>query len=658
MTSALNKLLLGMALIGVASAILLFSDVGRRSSGPGEQSRVAILQFASSPLMEDGVAGMRAGLTGSGLEEGRDIEIQVYNAEGDIPTANAIASELVSGKFDLVLTSGTPAMQAAANANQGGKTMHVFGLVADPFGSGVGLKREDPLDHPAHFVGIGSLLPVEPVIELARELNPALGSIGLVWNPAESNSEIFTLEARRVCSEMGIELLEATVDNSAGVFEAATSLGARGAEALFLSGDNTVAAAPNSILSAAKAARIPAFSILTGNAKLGALFELGANFIQVGRLTGELAARILQGADTTAIPVANVVPEMLSVNMTALQGLKQRWNVPQQVLDRADVVIDETGAHEKSTADTEGFGPLAKTWMVKLLSYVESPAVEETLEGIHRGFEEAGLVAGRDYEAEFVSAQGDIATASSMVDSAVTEGADLLVSLTTPMLQASLRRAGGTPIVFTLVANPILAGAGKSATDHLPNVTGNFVVSPFTEMVRTIRECLPDARRIGTLFVPSEVNSVFYKEELERAAGEIGLELEAVGVNTAGEVADAALALASMDLDAICQISDNLSGATFAPIVQASQRFRTPLFSFNSAQVRQGSALTIARDYSDGGREAALVAARVMRGEDPAAMPFVPVEKTRFLINLDHAKRVGLAIPESVIGRADEVIGR
>ena len=269
MRSGFKKLLLGLALIGATSAVLLLSDANRRSAGPSDMFRVAVLQFASSPVMEDGVSGMRAGLTESGLLEGRDVEIRIYNSEGDIPTANTIAAQLVSGQFDLVLTSGTPAMQAVANANRDGKTIHVFGLVADPFRSGVGLKRDDPLDHPAHFVGIGSLLPIVPGSELARELYPDLKAIGLVWNPAESNSEILTLEARKLCSETGIELLEATVDNSAGVFEAASSLAARGADALLISGDNTVASAPNSILSAAKGTRIPVFSILAGKRQAG-----------------------------------------------------------------------------------------------------------------------------------------------------------------------------------------------------------------------------------------------------------------------------------------------------------------------------------------------------------------------------------------------------
>ena len=289
--------------------------------------------------MDEGVAGMKAGLKESGLVPGESLQIQLYNAEGDMPTANAIASEMTAGQFDLIMTSGTPAMQAVANANRSGKTTHVFGLVADPFGAGVGINRENPLDHPPHLVGIGSLIPVAPSFLLARQMFPDLKIVGVVWNPAESNSEAFTREARKVCADLGIELLEANADNSAGVFEAAGSLVARGAEALWMGGDNTVAAAAVSVVSAARSARIPVFSILTGNTERGVLFEAGCDFVQVGRQTGLLAARILKGADPATIPVENSVPEMLVINQAVVRGLRDPWAVSDEILERAHTVI-------------------------------------------------------------------------------------------------------------------------------------------------------------------------------------------------------------------------------------------------------------------------------------------------------------------------------
>src|ERR1044071_2557286 len=130
------------------------------------------------------------------------------------------------------------------------------------------------------------------------------------------------------------------------------------------------------------------------------------------------------------------------------------------------------------------------------------------------------------------NAQGDMATLNTIVDASVAEGADILLTAATPALQAAIRRANGRTVIFSLVANPMLAGAGKSETDHLPFVTGAYIPAPHEEGLQALRQCLPHVKRIGTLFVPAEVNSVFYKDELLKAASRLGLEVELVGVSS------------------------------------------------------------------------------------------------------------------------------
>src|SRR6185436_8100167 len=127
------------------------------------------------------------------------------------------------------------------------------------------------------------------------------------------------------------------------------------------------------------------------------------------------------------------------------------------------------------------------------------------------------------------NAQGDMATLNTILDAAVADGSDLLLASTTPALQVALRRANKCTVVFSLVANPMLAGAGKSQTDHLPFVTGAYIPAPHEEGLNALRQCLPHVKRIGTLFVPAEVNSVYYKDELTKAAAQMGIEVEAVG---------------------------------------------------------------------------------------------------------------------------------
>jgi ABC-type uncharacterized transport system substrate-binding protein len=651
-----KRLFLGFSLIALTSGVLLVSDWGRRNGGRGRKPRVAVLQHASQPVLDEGVQGMLDALADHGFVGGQTLVIRRFNAENDLPTANAIARQITNGEFDMVLTASTLSMQTVANANKSGKVIHVFGIVADPFGAGVGISRDHPLEHPKHLVGIGTFLPVAKAFGLAKTLYPGLKSVGVAWNAAESNSEAFTRSARQACRELGIGLLEANIDSSSAVFEAVNSLVGRGAEALWVGGDVTVLVALDSVVAAAKKGHIPVFSIIPPSVKRGTLFDLGANFYEVGQQTGALAAQILQGADPAKIPVTNFVPEKLAVNRLALTGLKDPWHFPGDLLARADVAIDENGIHEKAAPTASR--PLLKKWKVHLIELNNIVDVEETEQGVMEGLGQANLAAGRDYEITISNAQGDMATVNGLVDSALSQGADLLITLSTPTLQAALQRAQRVPIVFTYVANGILAGAGRSDEDHLPNVTGISIVGAFGDMISLLRQCLPSARRIGTLFVPAEVNMVFNKDQLVEAAGKSGIEVVPVAVSTSSEISDAALALMSRNIDALCQIPGNLTAGAFGGIAQAARKAKLPVFAFQKVQAREGAAITLARDYHDAGRGAAFLAARIMRGEKPASIPLQSLSKTKLIINLEAARASGLSVPPSLLSKADEVIGR
>ena len=357
MWSTLKRLSLGLSLIVIASTVLLLSDVGQRQSGARKIARIAILQHASSPVLDDGVAGMIKALEEAGFRNGATASIDRYNAEGDMAVGNAIATQITNGQYDLVLTSSTPSMQAVAQANRNGRTMHVFGVTADPFSAGIGLDRNNPLTHPRHMVGQGVLLPVIDSFRIAKQMFPALERVGVAWNPAESNSVVFTTMARAASRELGITLLEANVDSTSGVLDAVNSLAARGAQALWVGGDNVMMAAMDTALLAARRARIPAFSITPGKPDRGTALDVGLNFYEVGRLCGALAAEILHGKDPATIPVRDVVdivPRRVIVNTAALQGLRDPWRAPDDVLRMATIIADERGVHAR-----EGSAPAA-----------------------------------------------------------------------------------------------------------------------------------------------------------------------------------------------------------------------------------------------------------------------------------------------------------
>src|SRR5215475_3685991 len=348
-----KRLALGFVLIVLSSTILLLSDLQRRAPAARSMPHIGLLQHASTLLLDEGAQGAIDALDENGFVEGKTVDIDKFNAHADISVGNSIAKEMVNARYDLLITMSTLSLQAVANANRGTNTVHVFCLVADPVVAGVRISRSNPLDHPRNLVGIGSFLPVQDAFHIAREMFPPLRKVGVAWNPAEANSRAFVEKARETCKQSGIELLEANVESSNSVLEAEDSLVARGAEALWIGGDVTVSVAADSVVSVGRRAHIPVFSITPGKPDRGTLFDYGADFYQIGTKTGELASRILRGADPTQIPVANVIPIHFVVNTTATQGLQQHWSVPDDVVRRANVVVDGSGIHKRTFANSQ-----------------------------------------------------------------------------------------------------------------------------------------------------------------------------------------------------------------------------------------------------------------------------------------------------------------
>jgi len=354
LVSLLRRSLPTVALLAGASALLLVTDrAGTRRSRPA----VAVLKQVSTAVLDDAVTGMLEGLAEKGWRDGETVTIRQFNAEGDMAQANAIAREITGGGFDMVLTSSTPSLQAVATANERGRVLHVFAAVADPYSAGVGLDRGDPLAHPRHLVGYGSLTPVDATFGILQRVNPRVARVGVAHNPSESNSRRFMELARASCGRRGIELLEAAVENSSGVVEAVQATIARGAEVIFIPGDTTVASVCDAVVNVAAKAGVPVFTVVPGKPDRGTLFDVGFDFREVGLLAGRLAGDLLAGRDPATVPISETAREItprLTVNLVA-PGLDRRvWRIPDELLGQAKVIIDADGRRDQPDAVLAG----------------------------------------------------------------------------------------------------------------------------------------------------------------------------------------------------------------------------------------------------------------------------------------------------------------
>jgi putative tryptophan/tyrosine transport system substrate-binding protein len=345
MWNSVKILIPGIFLIFIASTIILLSDFKNRIDAEQKNTipHIAILQYATSPIMDEGVDGALKAICDSGYTDGENIIIQRFNAENDMPTANSIARRILDGNFDMVMTFSTPCLQAMALVNKEAQLTHIFSTVTDPFGAGVGINREDPLDHPPYMAGIGTFQPVREVIRLAKEMYPDLNSLGVVWNPAEACSEACTRLARDECKKLGIKLHEAEAGNSKDVAQAAQALAQRGIQAFWVGGDNTVELAVGALVKVAEKERIPVFTNLPSDIDKGVFFGLGANYIEVGYTAGKLAVKIIEGYPPSKVSIENVVPQKLMLNMKCLENFRDPWKVTNKIKDQSDRYIDKKG---------------------------------------------------------------------------------------------------------------------------------------------------------------------------------------------------------------------------------------------------------------------------------------------------------------------------
>lgn len=662
MFETLRRLALGLVLIAGASALLLFSDLGSRTAGvkktePAAAERVAkvaILQHASQSILDTGREGMMAGLAERGWVQGRNLEVKRYNAEGDMPTGQAIAQTMASGGNDLLLTISTPSLQAVANANKTTQTPHVFGLVADPVAAGVGVSKDNPLDHPAWLAGFGTMQPVKRAFEIARLMNPALKSVGIVWNAGEANSEAQVKLARKICAGMGIDLVEVTVENSAGVAEAAAALTSRGVEAIWVNGDVSVITSIDAVVAAGRKAGIPVFTVIPPNAKRGALFDFGADYYEVGRLAGVLAGDILNGTKPSTVPITNVMPEIQTINLQALQGLKGHWTVPEDLQKRAQLLIDENGvAHDRSTprptpAPVAPTARAGETYRVGIAYFAEEPSRTLCEKGLLEGLRDLGFVEGKNLTVTRNNAQADMSNISTVIQNFAASANDAIVTFSTPVLQGALANADQKPVVFTYVTDPIAAGAGLSYTDHLPNVTGIGTLPPVDEAVRTLRRVIPKLKTLGTLYNNGEANSVKVISLLREACKNQGIELAEVPAANTGDVMQAAQALAARKVDAIYLTSDNTAMQALDGIMETAAKAGIPVVNDDPDYFDRGMLLTVGPGFYHSGKAAAPLLARVLTGESPAGIPMenVSVNSTKF--SAEVAKKLGIEVPEGV----------
>lgn len=287
---------------------------------------------------------------------------------------------------------------------------------------------------------------------------------------------------------------------------------------------------------------------------------------------------------------------------------------------------------------------------------VDSITANEARRGFFQALQDTGLWPNEAVEIEVKNAWGEIQKVQEIAEEFVRERKNLIVAHSTPCLQAALMATRRIPIVFIAVANPFLVNAGRTAEDHLPNVTGVTSTGPISQVLSFIKKVLPSARRVGTLWTPSELNSEYYLQLAREAATELGFEIVAVPVSSPQDVLISTQILVAKKIDCLFPISDNTINAAFSSVARVAEENMVPLFGSFLLAARAGACAALGFDFFSLGYEAGKLVARIKKGEEPAKIPFIYPQEIKLHLNLWAAKKQGVNFPPDIRQQADEII--
>lgn len=296
---------------------------------------IGVTKIVAHAALDADEKGFEAGLASAGFKEGVNVIYLRRNAQGDMAAADTIARELVSEKVDLIHAIATPTAQAVINTNT--RTPVVFSSVTDPVRAGIVPAGSAPGQKTGtNVTGLSDLWPVRLQFETYARAVPHAKTWGTIYNPREANSLSHIQIMRDAAKNLGLTLIEVTVDRSEDVGRAATSLVGK-VQAITITSDNTTVANLEALVQVCNQHKIALFAGDIDSVARGAVMAYGLDYFLVGYSAGKKAALVLKGIKPGDVPWGPM--EKFSLVMNTRAAKAQGVTLPPELLARADKVI-------------------------------------------------------------------------------------------------------------------------------------------------------------------------------------------------------------------------------------------------------------------------------------------------------------------------------
>ncbi|EJF74637.1 ABC transporter substrate-binding protein [Bartonella alsatica] len=300
-------------------------------------------------------------------------------------------------------------------------------------------------------------------------------------------------------------------------------------------------------------------------------------------------------------------------------------------------------------------GDYVKHIKIALTQIMAHPAADAVRKGIMDALAKDGYKQGENFELTFLSAQGNISTATQIARKFVGDKPDVIIAISTPSAQTMLAATRKIPIVFAAISDPIGAKIVSSLTKPGGNVTGTSDRIDIAESLRLLKEVKPDLKKLGYLYNASEANSVSTLKMLKDVADKIGIDVIPSSAPKPSDVQMATRALIGK-VDVIFIPADNTVLSVLEGATKVTQEARIPLFTVDSNSMGRGPFMTQGVNFYDVGVDAGKLVVRILKGEKPGDIDIVQAANNDIRIDMKAAKKVGIVIPKAVIERATKII--
>ena len=301
-----RKLLAPLLVVGILLTSLI-SLHQLKADKKKDVFRIGISQFITHQSLDATREGFVDELAKQGYVEGKNIEIDLQNAQGEQRNLKTISQQLAESS-NVILAIATPSAQSLANTTQ--TTPVIFSAVTDP----VSAKLVESREHPGgNVTGTSdqSSDAISTQINLIKKVLPKAKTIGILYTQSEPNSVVQKDEAKRLLEEKGFTVVEKTILDSNNVKAAAESLMAE-VDMVFVPTDNIISSTMETVKQVSIKHKVPVFGGSTEMIAVGGLYNYGTNYEELGRQTARMLIRVLKGEKPENIAVE--LPEKLELH--------------------------------------------------------------------------------------------------------------------------------------------------------------------------------------------------------------------------------------------------------------------------------------------------------------------------------------------------------